>query len=260
MTELIGVIVVGICGLFLLYWSLVSFASLDKKAASNLPDIAMNIYKYPRPAYLTNGYGPFARMTGVGGRPELVLEAAPTEDGPWSEYHFRFKPGAINRIPPIVAPHQPRLDWQMWFAALGHPEGHPWLYHLIYRLLQQEPDVLSLLDSSSLPRNPKYIRVKLYTYHFTTPNDRSTNWWRRVYKSIYLPPVSLTSPSLLSVVQRHGIVGKHHQQSTDVALLPVALKSVRAYIGQPPDLTPLIVVCIVLWVTKRVLLNASNAD
>ncbi|CAH8486762.1 unnamed protein product [Dicrocoelium dendriticum] len=234
----------------------------------------MNLYKYPRPPYLANSYGPFARptreidknqrdssfcMTGVGGRPELVLEAAPTEDGPWTEYHFRFKPGAIDRIPPIVAPHQPRLDWQMWFAALGHPDHHPWLYHLIYRLLQQEPDVLGLLDSSKLPRNPKFIRAKLYTYHYTSPTDRSGNWWRRVHKSIYLPPVSLSSPSLISVVQHSGLVGKRHQQSADSTRLSMALKSVRAYMGQPPDLTRLIVVCIVLSITKRVLLNASDA-
>ena len=35
----------------------------------------------------------------------------------------------------IIAPHQPRLDWQMWFAALGSYQHDPWIIHLMYRLL-----------------------------------------------------------------------------------------------------------------------------
>ena len=32
-------------------------------------------------------------MTGVGGRPEVVIEGALRESGPWKEYHFTYKPG-----------------------------------------------------------------------------------------------------------------------------------------------------------------------
>ena len=51
-----------------------------------------------------------------------------------------YKPGNLSRPPPVVAPHQPRLDWQMWFAALGPHTHSPWFTSLVLRLLQgKEP-------------------------------------------------------------------------------------------------------------------------
>lgn len=51
-----------------------------------------------------------------------------------------YKPGNVSRPPPIVVPHQPRLDWQMWFAALGPHSHSPWFTGLVLRLLQgKEP-------------------------------------------------------------------------------------------------------------------------
>ena len=79
-------------------------------------------------------------MTGVGGRPEVVLEGTTGDrkEGPWSEIDFRFKPGKLTVSPPVVLPHQPRLDWQMWFAALGTYQQNPWFPSMIYRLLESE--------------------------------------------------------------------------------------------------------------------------
>ena len=74
-------------------------------------------------------------MTGIGGRPEVVLEGADSVHGPWVEYDFLYKPGNVSRAPQFVLPHQPRLDWQMWFAALGSYQHNPWLLSLVYRLL-----------------------------------------------------------------------------------------------------------------------------
>jgi len=42
----------------------------------------------------------------------------------------------------ITAPHQPRLDWQMWFAALASYQNNPWFLNLVYRLLTNERDGL----------------------------------------------------------------------------------------------------------------------
>ena len=68
----------------------------------------------------------------------------------------------------ISAPHQPRLDWQMWFAALRSYEDNPWFVHLVFRLLQGQRDVLDLLAKNPFPdRAPAYIRAKLYKYHYT---------------------------------------------------------------------------------------------
>src|SRR5439155_11402649 len=67
------------------------------------------------PLRSVNGYGLFAVMTTT--RPEIVIEGS--DDGQtWLEYEFPYKVGDVRRRPPWVAPHQPRLDWQMWFAAL----------------------------------------------------------------------------------------------------------------------------------------------
>ena len=68
-----------------------------------------------------------------------------------------------------IAPHQPRLDWQMWFAALGSYQHNPWLIHLMYRLLVGQPEVLQLLDLPPFDKPPLYVRAKLYTYHYTDP-------------------------------------------------------------------------------------------
>src|SRR5712671_3084089 len=70
-----------------------------------------------------NAYGLFAVMTTM--RPEIILEGS--EDGAaWVEYEFRYQAGDAHRRPPWVAPHQPRLDWQIWFAALGRFDDNEW--------------------------------------------------------------------------------------------------------------------------------------
>jgi hypothetical protein len=131
-----------------------------------------------RPFRSVNGYGLFAIMTTT--RPEIVLEG--TEDGAtWLEYEFRHKPGDIHRRPSWVAPHQPRLDWQMWFAALS-PEEEPWLDTLCSRLLGAEPDVLHLLARDPFQgRRPKQIRAIRYHYRFSSADEakREGAWWVR---------------------------------------------------------------------------------
>ena len=74
-------------------------------------------------------------MTGVGGRPEVILEGSDSVHGPWHEYNFLYKPGNTSVAPKFMLPHQPRLDWQMWFAALGQYQHNPWLLSLTFRLL-----------------------------------------------------------------------------------------------------------------------------
>jgi hypothetical protein len=75
---------------------------------------------------LTHSYGLFRRMTGVGGRPEVVIEMQ-TKSEKWIEVEFMYKPTSLSKSCPWCFPHQPRLDWQMWFAALGQYNHNPWL-------------------------------------------------------------------------------------------------------------------------------------
>jgi hypothetical protein len=138
-----------------------------------------------------NNYGLFAVMTTQ--RNEIIVQGS--NDGTnWLAYEFKYKPGDVNRRPAFVAPFQPRLDWQMWFAALGNYRDNRWFEIFCLRLLQGSPDVISLLEKNPFPDHPpKFIRAELYDYHFTTGHDTgSTNaWWRRDYVGEYLPAASL---------------------------------------------------------------------
>lgn len=143
------------------------------------------------PFFLVNRYGLFSYMTTR--RNEIIVEGS--NDGEtWTAYEFKWKPGDLKVPPPQVAPHQPRLDWQMWFAALGQARQNPWFSRFIYRLLEGSPDVLKLLKYNPFPdAPPKYIRALLYNYHFTDNKKRKETgeWWQRKYIGVYLPPVNL---------------------------------------------------------------------
>jgi len=52
--------------------------------------------------HIANSYGLFRRMTGVDGRPEVVIEGSDSIEGPWKEYEFLYKPGNVNNSLPFV--------------------------------------------------------------------------------------------------------------------------------------------------------------
>jgi hypothetical protein len=137
-----------------------------------------------------NSYGLFASMTTY--RHEIVVQGS--ADGvTWLDYEFWYKPGDVRRRPAFVAPHQPRLDWQMWFAALGTYQRNPWLVSLLQRLLEASPPVLALLERNPFPDvPPKQVRAVVYDYHFTDFAEaaRDGAWWRREYLGPYTPVLS----------------------------------------------------------------------
>jgi predicted DCC family thiol-disulfide oxidoreductase YuxK len=139
-----------------------------------------------------NGYGLFAVMTTE--RREIIVEGS--DDGVnWRPYEFKYKPGDVGRRPAFVAPHQPRLDWQMWFAALGDYQENPWFVNFCLRLLQGSPEVAALLAKNPFPDHPpRYLRAGLYDYQFTSFAERHASgaWWKRERVGEYLPPVSLS--------------------------------------------------------------------
>jgi hypothetical protein len=141
-----------------------------------------------------SSYGLFAHMTCA--RPEIVIEGS--DDGRlWLEYELPHKPGDPHRGPRWVAPHQPRLDWQMWFAALS-PVPPPWFPELIFRLLEGSPEVLSLFAKNPFPDHPpRYVRAVLHRYRMTDRRTRhgSGRWWHREPLGLYFPPVTLGRPA-----------------------------------------------------------------
>jgi hypothetical protein len=113
-------------------------------------------------------------------RPEIIVEGS--EDGvEWKAYEFAYKAGDPARRPPWVAPHQPRLDWQMWFAALGQYDEEPWFEAFCQRLLTASPDVLGLLRTTRSAAGRRDSCARLLSQHCS---DRATRraqgvWWTR---------------------------------------------------------------------------------
>ncbi|MCA9729329.1 MAG: lipase maturation factor family protein, partial [Candidatus Eisenbacteria bacterium] len=125
-----------------------------------------------------NGYGLFRVMTTT--RPELIPEGL--WDGTWMPYELRWQAGDAHRRPPFVAPHMPRLDWQMWFAGLDPRRQGRWLQGFADGLLETRPAVLVLLDRESVPETaPSAVRFRVYEYRFTTVEERQRtgDWWSR---------------------------------------------------------------------------------
>lgn len=143
------------------------------------------------PFEIVNSYGLFAVMTTT--RPEIVIEGS-NDQVTWREYSFKYKPGELHRDLPLVAPYQPRLDWQMWFASLGTYQENPWVGGLMYRLLTGDQSVIGLLNPPPFSKPPHYMRALLYDYEFTTPAERARTGavWRRKLLGPWFGAVSLT--------------------------------------------------------------------
>jgi len=162
-------------------------------AGQSLPPIMHEFMSGIRQFNLVNSYGLFAVMTKK--RNEIILEGS-NEGKDWKAYEFPFKPGGLRRIPPIVAPLQPRLDWQMWFAALGTPESNPWFVTLARKILAGDKAVTALLAENPFPdKPPKYLRAMTYEYHFTDAKEliSTGNWWKRTCEGEYMPVAALRS-------------------------------------------------------------------
>jgi lipase maturation factor 1 len=161
------------------------------KPRARPPHALATVYEQLEVFRIVNGYGLFRVMTKD--RCEIVLEGS--ADGvEWLPYEFKWKPGDVKRAPGWCAPHQPRLDWQMWFAALESPRENPWFFGLIVRLLQGSQDVNRLLAHNPFPdKPPSYVRAMFYRYRFTTVIElrQTCAWWKRQELREYLPTVSL---------------------------------------------------------------------
>jgi hypothetical protein len=147
-------------------------------------------YSYD-PLDLVNTYGAFGTVGRM--RPEIVFEgtedAVITGDTKWKEYEFKAKPGDPNRRPVFIAPYQPRIDWQIWFAAMASPGEYPWTLHFVWKLLHNDPNTLSLLANNPFPKaSPHYIRARLYRYEFAPLGERA--WWKREPIGEWLPALS----------------------------------------------------------------------
>jgi predicted DCC family thiol-disulfide oxidoreductase YuxK len=180
-------VVVGGLAVVIVFCSLVQ---MDERFGGNPPVVAQIVDRVVEPLHVVSSYGLFAVMTTK--RDEIVIEGS--NDGiEWREYEFRYKPGDIARSPPWNIPHQPRLDWQMWFAALEDPRRLPWFWHFVQRLLENEPTVTALLEKNPFPdKPPLYLRAEFYEYTYADSEEKAKGiWWDRRLLGLYFPVVHL---------------------------------------------------------------------
>ena len=162
--------------------------------------------------HLVNTYGAFGSVGKI--RYEIVFEG--TEDSVigdqtrWKEYEFKAKPGHPGRRPAIIAPYQPRIDWQIWFAAMSTPDQYPWTLHFVWKLLHNDRGTLSLLAKNPFPdKPPRYVRAELFRYEFAPPADPSGAWWNRTPLRLWLPPLSVDSLQLQRFLAAYGWLPSH---------------------------------------------------
>ena len=193
-TELVSVwkrrfftgIRVGVLGICIMLYAVPLLVT-----SGNYPSIFVAIANAIRPLHLFNSYGLFAVMTTS--RPEIIILGSDDREN-WFPYEFKWKPGIVTNKPEFVAPHQPRLDWQMWFAALSNYERNPWLIQFMIRLLQGSRPVIELLGSNPFPDSPpKYLQALVYDYRFsdTETRNRDGSWWNRKLLRPYTPILQL---------------------------------------------------------------------
>ena len=184
-------IVVNAMALLIVFCSLVR---MDQRfGGSSAPAWARTVNGWINPLNVVSGYGLFAIMTT--NRREIVIEGS--YDGvEWREYEFRYKPGDVMRPPLWNIPHQPRLDWQMWFAALDNPQRLRWFWRFMERLLENEPTVTALLVRNPFAdKPPVYVRAQFYDYSFAGSEEKAAGrWWNRRLLGQYFAPVHLKVP------------------------------------------------------------------
>jgi hypothetical protein len=143
--------------------------------------------------HFVGSYGAFGHITKE--RYEVIVEGTDepelTPATTWKEYEFKGKPGDPARLPPQIAPYHLRLDWLMWFLALGMPAQHRWFERFVERLLENDRATLKLLRRNPFPNEaPTHVRARLFRYRFSTRAEKRETGarWVRAPESDYLRP------------------------------------------------------------------------
>ncbi len=142
------------------------------------------------PYRLVNTYHLFAAITRTRIEPEFQVRT----DAEFVPLAMHSKPGPQDRAPPFVAPHQPRVDFLLWFYGLSYRRGTPLYVQTLLRRLCEDPQAVHSLFVDPLLSKPHAVRIEFFEYHFTTPEERkhSGNWWTRTALNT---PITVSCPS-----------------------------------------------------------------
>ncbi|CAJ1358802.1 unnamed protein product [Effrenium voratum] len=195
-------------GAWLLYTA-ATWAALFEICGAQAPSWCASAERWLKHRRLANRYGLFARMTTT--RDEVVireLHELPEELGEqaardglvrkegkkfWVELALPYKPGPLNRKPPSLWTHMPRLDWQLWFVSLAWARGQKpaWFRRFLKLLRDRQPEVVALVEHKAqhpvqsyvLKRAPERVRVTLEDYEYSDNSESGEwecgRWWCR---------------------------------------------------------------------------------
>lgn len=156
------------------------------------------------PLELVNTYGAF----GTVGKERLnvifegTIDDHPNDSTTWKPYIYRGLPVLPDRKPPQIAPYQLHLDWQMWFAAMDSPTDYPWTYNLVWKLLHNDKNALSLFKENPFrDKPPKYVCAVLYRYSFAKPGNSKGLWWNRESMGVWIPALSVEDTTLVNYLR-----------------------------------------------------------
>ncbi len=159
------------------------------------------------PLDLVNTYGAFGSV----GQERLNVVFEGTMDdttgnkATWKPYIYKGLPVAPDKQPPQIAPYQPHLDWQMWFASMSTAQEYPWTYNLVWKLLHNDPSTVSLFAENPFPNKPpRYIRATLYRYRFAPPGNSRGLIWIRERIGDWMPVLSVNDAQLVKYLKYQG--------------------------------------------------------
>lgn len=161
------------------------------------------------PLDLVNTYGAFGSVGQE--RTNVVFEGTMDDTAGnkarWKPYIYKDLPVLLDKQPPQIAPYQPHLDWQMWFAAMSTADQYPWTYNLVWKLLHNDPRAISLFAQNPFPgKPPRFIRATLYHYKFAQPGNPQQLWWTRERIGDWMPVLSVDHPQLVKFLRYQGWV------------------------------------------------------
>jgi hypothetical protein len=178
----LGCTVVGLLLLYLSWWPAKNLVSRRQ-----LMNASFNRW------HLVNAYGAFGSVTQQ--RSEVIVEGTlaevPAPDD-WLAYEFKGKPGDPMRRPGQFAPYHLRLDWMMWFLALGADDR--WFRSFLVRLLEADSPTLRLLAHDPFDgAAPRWVRARMFLYRFATRAERKATgaFWIRQEQFTLVRPTSL---------------------------------------------------------------------
>jgi hypothetical protein len=135
------------------------------------------LYAHVSPLRVGNVYHLFGHIT----RERIEPQFETLSGGVWTEHDLHYKPGNVKRRLPYVAPHQPRVDFRLWFYAFSFRRGMPRYVDRLLDLMCRDSAAVQSLFSSRLPAAPAAVRIAFYRYHMSSAEEhaRSSAWWTR---------------------------------------------------------------------------------